>query len=327
VASKRNGASTPAFRDRRYRLAMTLQRRTRKNILDWMSVERAHWSGRLDEDQFLARMFDLDELPSTDTRYETAAGDIWQHRVNNNDWPDDWVFNDPRFNLLGCSEEAFLLFLSEMIHPVVRQDAEEAQGLADAFNDLLREDGYELVARTKIAGRPVWAGQRRSLQGAAALPALRGARQKFDADYILRQITRMEIAIEDDPGLAIGTSKGLLETTCKAILDLRGRPAPPGRPDLPKLVRAVTEELDLLPDGVSTTSREPETVKRILGSLAIVASGGAELRNAYGTGHGRAPSARGLNSRHARLAVGAASTLAVFLFETHLERPVVKPDG
>ncbi len=37
----------------------------------------------------------------------------------------------------------------------------------------------------------------------------------------------------------------------------------------------------------------------------------------YGTGHGQHGSSSGLTTRHAKLAVGAASTLAVFLFETH----------
>ena len=99
---------------------MTIRRSTRKNVLDWVSVERTAWSGRLEEDQFLARIFDLDKMPSHDGRLETAAGDIWQHRVNNNDGPDDWVFTDSRFNLLGCPDETFLPFLTEMLHPVVR---------------------------------------------------------------------------------------------------------------------------------------------------------------------------------------------------------------
>ena len=300
---------------------MTLSRSTRKNVLDWLSIEQVSWSGRLEEDQFLARMFDLDKMPSTDGRFEKASGDIWQHRVNNNDWDNDWVFTDSRFNLLGCPDDKFLLFLTEMLHPVVRPDSEEATRLAQVFNDLMREDGYELSIRTTVAGRPVWMASRRSLRGSAALPALRRARERFDADYILGQIARMEAAVEDDPGLAIGTAKELVETTCKSILELRGKPVS-GHPDLPKLVRMVAEELDLLPADVSPTAREPETIKRILGSLAIVASGVAELRNAYGTGHGRSPGARGLRARHAMLAVGAATTIAVFLFETHEERPI-----
>jgi len=51
------------------------------------------------------------------------------------------------------------------------------------------------------------------------------------------------------------------------------------------------------------------------------AGGIAELRNHYGSGHGREPTAKGLQPRHTRLAVGAAATLVTFLFETHLARP------
>jgi hypothetical protein len=46
----------------------------------------------------------------------------------------------------------------------------------------------------------------------------------------------------------------------------------------------------------------------------------AELRNLYGTGHGKEGSTKGLAARHAKLAVGAAITLADFLFDTHENR-------
>ena len=39
----------------------------------------------------------------------------------------------------------------------------------------------------------------------------------------------------------------------------------------------------------------------------------------YGTGHGKDGNSAGLRPRHARLAAGAATTLAMFLFETHTE--------
>ncbi|UIY58461.1 abortive infection family protein [Burkholderia cepacia] len=46
--------------------------------------------------------------------------------------------------------------------------------------------------------------------------------------------------------------------------------------------------------------------------------GVSELRSRYGTGHGKAAGVRGVQPHHARLAVGATSTLAVFLAETHI---------
>ena len=40
-------------------------------------------------------------MKSLDSRFDNAAGDIWQHRINNpNDWPDNWIYYDERFNLL-----------------------------------------------------------------------------------------------------------------------------------------------------------------------------------------------------------------------------------
>ncbi|MDP8931875.1 MAG: hypothetical protein M3O70_25715, partial [Actinomycetota bacterium] len=73
---------------------------TRHAIIDGLVVSGVSWSGRMDEPAFLGRLYPVNELPSYDTRFQTAAEDIWQHRVNNpHDWPDDWVFDDPRFGL------------------------------------------------------------------------------------------------------------------------------------------------------------------------------------------------------------------------------------
>ena len=60
--------------------------------------------------------------------------------------------------------------------------------------------------------------------------------------------------------------------------------------------------------------------KRLLSNLATITNGIAELRNSYGTGHGKTASTKGLGARHSKLAVGAASTLAIFLVETHNEK-------
>jgi hypothetical protein len=58
--------------------------------------DQISWCGRLSEPDFLARLYDLDKLPSHDGRFDSMAGDIWQHRENNLDWDEDWVFSDSR---------------------------------------------------------------------------------------------------------------------------------------------------------------------------------------------------------------------------------------
>jgi hypothetical protein len=129
----------------------------------------------------------------------------------------------------------------------------------------------------------------------------------------------MEGSVVNDPDLAIGTAKELIETCCKTILNERGVEFPKGA-DLPQLVKLTSKELQLTPDDIPDQAKAAETIKRLLSNLATITQGVSELRNQYGTGHGKHSGAKGLTSRHAKLAVGAASTLAVFLVETHLIR-------
>ncbi|MFB7106221.1 AbiJ-related protein [Streptomyces hydrogenans] len=46
-------------------------------------MQKVAWAGGLEETEFLKRIYDLDALPSYDPRYQTAEGDINQHRWNN----------------------------------------------------------------------------------------------------------------------------------------------------------------------------------------------------------------------------------------------------
>jgi hypothetical protein len=130
----------------------------------------------------------------------------------------------------------------------------------------------------------------------------------------------MEAAVSNDPALAIGTAKELVETCCKTILDARGITFG-NADDIPKLIKLTAKSLELTPDDIPEKAKAVETIKRLLSNLATITQGVAELRNHYGTGHGKSAGAKGLSSRHAKLAVGAASTLAVFLAETHNEKP------
>lgn len=50
---------------------------TRRNILDYLSMAQIAWAGRLDEDQFVARVWpDADSRPSYDNRFTGALADI-----------------------------------------------------------------------------------------------------------------------------------------------------------------------------------------------------------------------------------------------------------
>ena len=133
---------------------------TRRNVFDFIQVEGFWWAGRIEETDFLSRIFDLEKMESYDSRFENAVGDIWQHRVTNpNDWEDNWVFTDKRFNLLSCDDSVFLTFLCEMIHPIVRANISEVNKLLQIFNENLKQDNYEIVEKTRISGRPIFVGR------------------------------------------------------------------------------------------------------------------------------------------------------------------------
>lgn len=290
---------------------------TRRNILDELRLEKISWSGRLEETDFLSRLYDLGQLPSTDGRFSTAGGDIFQHRINNLDWDDYWVFTDSRFGLAKGTDEIFLRFLCEMLHPIVRTDISEVNKLLTLFNKYLTIDGWEVAERTRLSGSPVFAA-RQLLIGVPVKTAHKVA-VNLNAGYVTQQITRMESSVESDPELAIGTAKEFVETVCKTILRERSIEYSQGE-DFTGLVKLTLKSLQLAPDDIPDQAKAVKTIRVLLHNLATVAHGLTELRNPYGSGHGKEARSKGLRARHARLAVGAASTLGVFLFETHTEK-------
>jgi hypothetical protein len=132
---------------------------TRRSIIDFFTMSQTHWSGRFQDNEFLARLYDLNSLPSQDYRYKNANGDIFQHRVRNSDWENDWVFYDSRFNLLYEADEKFLRFLCETVHPIVRPDTDEARKLVEVYNKELAPDGWQLVVVKEVSGKPIFAAQ------------------------------------------------------------------------------------------------------------------------------------------------------------------------
>lgn len=152
-----------------------------------------------------------------------------------------------------------------------------------------------------------------------ALQQITETTASFDAPELHRQIERMQEAVEDDPGLAIGTAKELVETTCKTILEERGIQFEE-KDDITMLVKRTRKALKLVPDNIPDSAKGAEIIRRLLSNLGTIAQGLGELRNLYGTGHGKKAKSKGLLARHARLAVSSASCLATFLFETHKEK-------
>ncbi len=288
---------------------------TRLAIMDELALENISWSGDLDEVDFLYRLYDLDNMPSRDIRFNNASNDIFKHRVNNSDWKDDWILNDSRFKL--DDDEIFLKFLCESIHPIVRKKQDEVIKIFTILNNHLTKDDFEIVEKEKKSGRPIFIGQKKYVGKSVIQKSSKEITNFLSDNYVKNQIDLMHAAIDKDiPSEAIGKAKELIETVCHTILEERTIEINKNW-DLIQLLKQTTKQLNLTPDEIDESAKASDTIKNILRSLATMVHGLGELRNHYGSGHGKKSKFKELDSRHANLAVGAASTLAIFLLETH----------
>ncbi|OKH84210.1 hypothetical protein EB75_05325 [Mycobacterium sp. ST-F2] len=289
---------------------------TRRRIFDTITLSKVLWEGRLEEPDFLARIYDLDSMPSTDSRYKSAVGDIRQHRVNNpEDWPDDWIFTDSRFGLQHGDDELVLQFLAEMLHPLVRPDEEEVGKLLKSFNEALARDGYELYPADWISGHAVYGWRRRdSFHGSN--PDLRLDERELvpDPEVLEEHLARIRDSLASDPAAAISSSKNLVESLFRIILD-RSAVTYGARDDIPQLYRHVADLLELKADSVPGSAKGSESAQQILRTLVTTIQSLAELRNELGIGHGQSKRSVAL-TRHARLALNATVTVAEFVLDT-----------
>lgn len=291
---------------------------TRQHIADEMQLEKIWFHGNQNEPDFLARLYNLKNLPSRDSRYSNAYDDIWQHMVNNNDWDIDWIYTDPRINLLHCEDDQYLKFLSMTLHPIVRTNTDERTKLLELYNKHLAGDGYEIVKTDEVSGKPIYSG-RQQIIGQAHLAAKKTEIKKYlNTAYVNGKINTMNDAVSKDTDLAIGTAKELLETTCKSILKQHAINIDSDW-TLPQLLKATTSALDFTPKEAADPDKAEKAIKQILGGITTIVHGVAELRNGYGTGHGKDADFKGLEIKYAKLFVGVVSEIAILYLATNGE--------
>jgi hypothetical protein len=296
---------------------------TRKNLLD---IFRAGviFHGDLSEIDFLSRLYDLDALPSHDSRFRTASGDIYQHTVNNDDWEQNWVFTDSRFGLSGGSDEALLAFLAETIHPIVRP-LQEAEKLVELFNRHLRMDGWQILPASEMSGRPIYGYLPFSSEGALIFGPARDISYRLNSAYLGQQVTRLQASIVSDPELAIGTAKEFLESVTKTLLKAKGLTWTSSE-SFPQLVKKLIKSLPIVPEGLDRSSDTQAALTVIVNNIGSIVDKLAEVRNWHGTGHGKPTDLEtSLLQHQARFAVGISVQVAHFLFECYSAENKLSP--
>lgn len=291
----------------------TIPTSTRNDIFDIFRLDNLCYSGKENDIQFLSRLYDLKLLPSlNDDRYKDAERDIWQHTINNDDYELNWVFSDPRFNLLHCKDEKFLDFLVATVNPLVRTD--KAEYLVSSFNHILTKYGFKLEEESQIGDYKRYKYNKIDNQ-TVLIPK---DKIPFGTEYINKQIKIMQEAIDNNPYLAIGTAKELVETCLRTIIEEYGEIVDKDT-DLLLLTKKALKYLKLVPESIPESAKGETSIKSLLRNLAQITQSMAEIRNLYGSGHGRIANFKGLSARHSRLAVSSATAFVMFIYETYQE--------
>lgn len=145
--------------------------------------------------------------------------------------------------------------------------------------------------------------------------AAKSVEEAFSSEYINKQMSIMLENQSTNPTEAIGKAKELIESCCETILERNGI-TPNKDCKLNQLVDETMKLLEITPKHIPDTAKEATAIKAILGSLRGIATNIAIIRNAYGSGHGKSASYKGLQERHAKLAIGSSVTLVNFLWDS-----------
>jgi hypothetical protein len=175
----------------------------------------------------------------------------------------------------------------------------------DPLNPLvvnLRRDGFE------------WDGVRIAESTGALVSGAVAVTRELDLRGLHDRIHAAERKVEADPSGAIGDAKDLLESVFRTVAG-HHQIHVDDNADVTELFRAIRDVLVVIPASVTDPERADTILRRLLGNLSGLCGTLAELRNAYGSGHGKVDGFVGLEKKHARLAVTTAGAVAAFVLE------------
>lgn len=148
---------------------------------------------------------------------------------------------------------------------------------------------------------------------------MHGAREAMAGGlaHIEEQVTAIERAIAENPGLAFDLAKTLIESVCRTVLYERSI-SHSETDDLPKLFRAVTTSLPFMPVGASGAAKVRQSLAQTINGLHTAVQGICELRNQCGfASHGSGAPRPVMEAVQALLAAQAADTIVGFLHRVH----------
>jgi hypothetical protein len=138
--------------------------------------------------------------------------------------------------------------------------------------------------------------------------------EKLDYGSVNQEFERAIGNVESNPRESVSAASNILESVFKIYIESNSL-AMPSNIDIQSLWKVVKINLGLDPSGV-----EDRDLKEILSGLAAMVNGIGSLRSHASSAHGAGKKTYKLQPRHARLAIHAAHTLAIFVLESWEER-------
>ncbi len=131
-----------------------------------------------------------------------------------------------------------------------------------------------------------------------------------DLGAIDREFERATTNVGTDPREAVSAAANILESVCKVYIEDEGLEMP-AKQDLQGVWNVVRKHLGLDPSRV-----EDQDLQQILTGMLSVVHGIGGLRTHASSAHGSGRKAYKLEPRHARLAIHAAHTVALYVLES-----------
>jgi hypothetical protein len=188
-------------------------------------------------------------------------------------------------------------------------EPEKGQAVLDHLNQVLEADGLAIAI---VNGKPQLTAKQ--LAG-VVISAFVQKVALLDFDTVQLDISRALASAKGDPEDAVTAACSLIESVCRSILIELNLPLPPKK-DIEGLIRAVQEPLNLSPGRMDLPAEIENDIRQVLGGLTSVAKGIGALRTHAGDAHGREKGFRRIDTRIARFAINAASSIALFLIDT-----------
>jgi ABC-type cobalamin/Fe3+-siderophores transport system ATPase subunit len=137
---------------------MPLSHTIKKELFSAINAQPDAFGSGYDEEslfEFISEIWDLENMPSSDSRYDNASQDIVQHTIRNHDWETDSLFLD-HLNLAGDDDDIFIRFIEQILAPKYRKNGDEIRRFVLLIDPYLEKDGYKLAIEGYDGAKPVY---------------------------------------------------------------------------------------------------------------------------------------------------------------------------